>query len=1053
MKLSKIPFRVSAAVLLLLTAASFTLGAQEKITVTGVVSDPDGVSVIAASVSLPNTKTITITDADGKYSIVVPPDGTLLFSCLGMVDKEVRVNGRSKIDVTMEFDRTAIEESVVVGYGTQKRGSITGSVSAVKGQEMVKTRSENPQNMVTGRIAGVRVWQKSAEPGSYNDVMDIRGMGTPLVVIDGVPRSMGEFQRLNANDIADISVLKDASAAIYGVRAANGVILITTKKGSEGDAKISYNGSYTVQMPSSMPQLCDAFETMTLYNENAMNNVDGGSKVYTENDFEAYRNGTRRTTDWNSLIFSKMAPQTQHDLSISGGTDKTSYFVSLGYFYQEGFFKSRDLNYDKFNLHSNLNATLLDGLTFNLVIDGISDEQNNPYSGSVDIIRNYWRQGVLFPAYADEAGTMLNYEGLDLEENTVAKMTSDISGYRKYREKYLQTSGTLQYDFGSHSDLLEGLKARAMFGFDYHMSNNESYRKEYYQYAYDQTTGTYSQKLYSSSSPSQLRREFYEKKQYLGQATLTYDRTFDGLHTVGAMFGAEYQRNDGDNFYAQRDLAFSMPYLFAGISENQISGMNSGIGDLYDEINAALIGRLNYSYADRYLIEAQFRYDGSSKFATGHQWGFFPSVSAGWRVSEEPFMKNTEWLSFVNLLKLRASYGVLGDDGDQEYDWAMGYTYPATGENPDNGYNTGYCPGYIFGDKFIFGVTPLALPNQNTTWFTSTTMDLGVDFEAWNGLLGFTFDYYERYREGMFARKSGSLPTVVGATAPRENLDSDKTMGIDLELNHRNKVGEFFYAIKGIVTLTRREYLTASENGPYANSYDKWRNDNLNNRYQGVQFGYEGDGRYLSWEEIWNETLYSERDVLPGDYKYQDWNGDGEINSLDEHPYAYDQTPWMNFSLNFQMNWRNFDLSMLFQGSALGSMQYQEPLYSIWGKNGGGALKQYLDRWHPTDSDADPYDPATEWVTGYYGYTGHYPYENSSFNRVSTAYLRLKSVEIGYTLPKSDRFNVGMRIYANAYNMLTLTGVKFVDPEHPDDDMGRLYPLSKTVTMGVSFSF
>ena len=204
--------------------------------------------------------------------------------------------------------------------------------------------------------------------------------------------------------------------------------------------------------------------------------------------------------------------------------------------------------------------------------------------------------------------------------------------------------------------------------------------------------------------------------------------------------------------------------------------MDSGSGTLYDTINAALIGRLNYSYSDRYLIEAQFRHDGSSKFAKGHQWGFFPSVSAGWRVSEENFIKDNEALNWISQLKLRASYGVLGDDGDQEYDWAMGYTYPATGENEAGGFSTGYAPGWIFDNSFILGVSPLALPNLNTTWFTSKTMDLGFDFEAWNGLLGISYDYYERYREGMFARKSGSLPTVVGATAPRENLDSDKHM-------------------------------------------------------------------------------------------------------------------------------------------------------------------------------------------------------------------------------------------------------------------------------------
>ncbi len=244
------------------------------------------------------------------------------------------------------------------------------------------------------------------------------------------------------------------------------------------------------------------------------------------------------------------------------------------------------------------------------------------------------------------------------------------------------------------------------------------------------------------------------------------------------------------------------------------------------------------------------------------------------------------------------------------------------------------------------------------------------------------------------------------------------------------------------------------DKGPWGNSYDQWRNDNLNNRYQGVQFGFEAAGRFENWNDIWSYPLYKERDVLPGDYKYLDWNGDGEINDLDEHPIAYDQTPWMNFSLSYDCSYRNFDMNLLFQGSALGSMEYKEPLYSIWGSNGGGTLVQYLDRWHPVDPLADPYDPETEWVSGYYGFTGHYPRSNSEFNRVSTAYLRLKSIEFGYTLPKVNILpSMNLRVFANAYNLFTITGVKFVDPEHPDDDLGRMYPLSKTYTLGVSVKF
>ena len=1024
----------------------------QGIMVKGKVVDQHNEPVIGATVGVDKGKAKTVTDIDGNYTLQVPANAQIVVNYIGMKPVTQNVGGRRELNFVLQDDVSQIQDVVVVGYGTQKRGSITGSVAAVKGDEMIRTKNENPQNMLTGRVAGVRVWQKSSEPGSYNNNFDVRGMGTPLVIIDGVPRDMSDFQRMNADDIQDISVLKDASASIYGLRSANGVVLVTTKKGQAGQTKFSYNGSYTIQSPKSMPKLLDAYKTMTLYNERNLNNVNGGSKIYTDEMFDEFRNGTRRETDWNNLIFAKTSPQTNHNITVSGGNDKTQYFVSFGAFYQEGFFKSGDLNYHKYNITSNLTTEVYRGLKLSLNINAMSDKQNNPYCTSTDIIRNYWRQGVLFPAYADEAGTMLNYDGLDLEENTVAKMTADISGYRRYKQSQVLTSGIFEYDFGTLTNVLKGLKAKVMFSYDYHLNNNTIYRKQYYQYAYDPATQTYKQKLYASSAPSNLRREHYDTQQFLSQYTLSYNRDF-GPHSVAAVVGMETQRRTGDNFYAMRNLAFSSPYLFNGVEEGQVA--NSATGGIYSANYNAFIGRLNYSFAQRYLIEGQFRYDGSSKFAKGHRWGFFPSVSLGWVVSEEPWFKNIEFLKGIDRLKLRASYGEMGDDSGANYDWVAGYTYPSTSGNSEKGYYNQYAPGFIFGSQFVYAATPMAIPNELISWYKAKTFNVGVDFNTNNQLFGFSLDYFSRKMTGLYVYRNSEFPTVIGANPPRENANSSRNFGMELELRHHNRIGrDFVYNVKGIVTITRQKYLTAIQNGPYANAYDQWRHDNLNNRYQGVQFGYEGNGRYQNWDEIWNETLYHEKGLLPGDYKYLDWNGDGEINSQDEHPYAFDQTPWMNYSLSVDCAYKGFDFSMLWQGSALGSMSYEEPLYSIWGQNGGGALEQYWDRWHPADENADPYDPNIEWVKGYYAYTGHYPSANSTFNRVSTAYLRLKQIELGYTLPKWKAFpSLNLRVYANAYNLFTITGVKFVDPEHPSDDLGRLYPLNRTYTFGVQVSF
>lgn len=1024
----------------------------QGIMVKGKVVDQHNEPVIGATVGVDKGKAKTVTDIDGNFTLQVPANAQIVVNYIGMKPATQNVGGRREINFVLQDDVNQLADVVVVGYGTQKRGSITGSVAAVKGDEMVRTKNENPQNMLTGRVAGVRVWQKSSEPGSYNNNFDVRGMGTPLVIIDGVPRDMSDFQRMNADDIQDISVLKDASASIYGLRSANGVVLVTTKKGQAGQTKFSYNGSYTIQSPKSMPKLLDAYKTMTLYNERNLNNVNGGSKIYTDEMFDEFRNGTRRETDWNNLIFAKTSPQTNHNITVSGGNDKTQYFVSFGAFYQEGFFKSGDLNYHKYNITSNLTTEVYRGLKLSLNINAMTDKQNNPYCTSTDIIRNYWRQGVLFPAYADEAGTMLNYDGLDLEENTVAKMTADISGYRRYKQSQVLTSGIFEYDFGTLTNVLKGLKAKVMFSYDYHLNNNTIYRKQYYQYAYDPATQTYKQKLYASSAPSNLRREHYDTQQFLSQYTLSYNRDF-GPHSIAAVVGMETQRRTGDNFYAMRNLAFSSPYLFNGVEEGQVA--NSATGGIYSANYNAFIGRLNYSFAQRYLIEGQFRYDGSSKFAKGHRWGFFPSVSLGWVVSEEPWFKNIEFLKGVDQLKLRASYGEMGDDSGANYDWVAGYTYPSTSGNSEKGYYNQYAPGFIFGSQFVYAATPMAIPNELISWYKAKTFNVGVDFDTNNKLFGFSLDYFSRKMTGLYEYRTSVFPTVIGAKPPRENANSSRNFGMELELRHHNRIGRnFVYNVKGIVTITRQKYLTAIQNGPYANAYDQWRNDHLNNRYQGVQFGYEGNGRYQNWDEIWNETLYHEKNLLPGDYKYLDWNGDGEINSQDEHPYAFDQTPWMNYSLSIDCAYKGFDFSMLWQGSALGSMSYEEPLYSIWGQNGGGALEQYWDRWHPADENADPYDPNTKWVKGYYAYTGHYPSANSTFNRVSTAYLRLKQIELGYTLPKWKAFpSLNLRVYANAYNLFTITGVKFVDPEHPSDDLGRLYPLNRTYTFGVQVSF
>ncbi|WP_423130208.1 SusC/RagA family TonB-linked outer membrane protein [Gaoshiqia sp. Z1-71] len=1024
------------------TADANKINTQQERTISGKVTDSQGIQLPGVTIIIKGTGQGSITGADGSYSLTnVPLGSTLVFTFIGMKTQEIKLAGETRINVVMQEETIGIEEVVAVGYGVQKKATLTGAVSAVKGEDIVSTKNENAQNMLTGKISGVRVTQKTAEPGSFNNNFDIRAMGSPLIIIDGIPRTNDDFQRLDPNDIDNMSVLKDASAAIYGVRAANGVVLVTTKKGTNNRVELNYSGSFTWQIPSGLPATVDAMEYMTLRNEQAMHNINGGSPIFNDQQFEDYRTGVKQSVDWYPLVFADYAPQTMHNLNATGGNDKTTYYAGLGYQYQEGFFKSSDLNYTKYNVRSNITTKITDRLTFDLNLNLVMDEQDRPYQDSWWIIRGFWRQGAHIPAYANNDPTK-PYHGLIEGDNPISFMDKDIVGYKEYNKKWIQSAASLKYDIPG----IKGLYVKGLFSYDYFVSSSNLFQKEYVQYRYDEASDTYSK--YTRQSPNRIRRESYFKTQLLSQASLNYDGTFN-RHKVGSVLIWEAQKRTSDNFFAQRDLVLPLPYIFAGVAEGQLATMNSGADALYENANLALAGRLNYSFSDKYLAEVLFRYDGSSKFAEGSQWGFFPAASVGWRISEEGFFKNASALSFISQLKVRSSYGKTGDDGASSYQFISGYNYPSSTDRRN------FTGGYVFNGSFNASADNKGIPNPFITWYTAKTFDLGTDFEGWDGLLGISFDYFSRKREGLLATRSGGIPTVVGAGLPQENLNGDRTYGFELEVSHRNRIKDFRYNMKGMVSLARVKRLYV-ERGAIGSSWNNWKN-NQNDRLQGVHSGLQGNGQYQSWEEIWSNPTYIGRGTLPGDYKYEDWNGDGEINGNDVHPIRYNQYPWMNFSMIFDASYKGFDLNFLLQGSAMSSLVYGEQLREpMWGSGNSGAMEQFMDRWHPADPKADPYDPATQWIPGHFAYTGSLPDVNSSFNVENGAYLRLKSVELGYTLPSQWIMKSGiknLRFYVNTYNLFTITKVKFVDPEHPNDTYGYLYPLNKTVSVGLNVKF
>lgn len=1019
---------------------SVSLSAQTT-QIKGLVYDDKGEAIIGASVLVQGTTNGAITNLDGEFSLNASTNATLKVSYIGYVSQDVALKGRTSLKVILKEDSKTLEEVVVVGYGTQKKATLTGAVSAVNSEDIISTKNENAQNMLTGKIAGLRVVQKSSEPGAFNNDFDIRGLGAPLVIIDGVPRD--NLNRIDPNDIESLSVLKDASAAIYGVRAANGVVLITTKKGKADTFELNYSGNLGFQMPSGLPKVIDAVGWMTLWNEKRMHDVNGGTLRFTDKDFEPYLNGTKTSTDWYKAAIRDLSPQTQHNISATGGNEKTRFFMSAGYQYQEGIFKQGDFNYDRFNLRSNVSSQLTKYLKVDLNVSAIMDTQNRPSSDADQIIRSIWRSSPIQPIYANDNPEYLQH-GLVDGSNPVALISKDLTGYNQWNKKWFQSSIAVTYDVPH----VKGLQAKGMFSYDFNMEDNKKYQKQYELYRYDAASDTYATNV--MNNPSKLTREYYKKDVMLYQVSLNYNRTFASKHNVSALMLLEGSKRTGDNFYALRELGLDLDQLFAGNSTNQVGSMSTDKNALYEKANLGLVGKFGYDYMSKYLAEVSFRYDGSSMFGPGNQWGFFPATSLGWRFSEENFWKESP-LSFINNAKLRASYGKMGDDGAASYQFITGYLYPANGDaNKLPG-------GHIFDGTFVNASQNKGIPNRDITWYVAKTFDVGIDLEAWNGLLGLSADYFRRDRSGLLATRASSLPGEVGANLPEENLNSDLTQGVELELTHRNRIGkDFSYSAKGLFSMTRIR-LKHQERAESGNSYENWRN-NKTDRNKGIWWGYGTDGRYGSYADIANSYIYASRDRLPGDYLYEDWDGDGQITDHDRYPIAMrDDGPLMNFSLDLSAQYKGFDLSVLFQGAAAIYCAYGEQLREpLWGSDQSSAMEQFMDRWHPEDATADPYNPNTKWISGHYAYTGSLPEFDSFFSINNAAYLRMKSIELGYTLPAMLTTKVGiknMRVYLNGYNLLTITKLRNVDPEHTNNGEGYNYPLNKTFSVGLNIKF
>lgn len=999
----------------------------QKLSVSGTVRSQSGESLTGVTVKIQGTTIGIITDISGNYSLQnVPSNATLVFSFVGMLTQEIGLNGRKKLDVVLAESAVGLEEVVVVGYGTAKKINLTGAFASVTSKELKSIPTTNIVTGLAGILPALRVTQKTGEPGAYNTTYDIRGFGSPLIVIDGLVSSSTTFVRLNPNEIEQLTIVKDASAAVYGIQAANGVILVTTKKGDIGKPKITYSGSFEVQKLGEILPVGDALTFGTLVTENDLN--QGKAPTYSAADLENFRNGTIPSTNWRAAVANDMTYQTNHNVSISGGNDRIKYFTSMGYLSEMGLWKSGDLNYKKYNIRTSVTGKISENLEAQVNLGGVLDPKNEPMMGVGNALFSIGLQNPATPIYANNNPQYL-YAAVS-GEHPIGLTYANVGGYTRTRNQNIQGSFQLNYK----AAFIPGLSAKLLFGFDKQDNFQRQWRQQFQMYTYDKVSDIYTNAS-TLNSPSNLYEAYSNilRTTLLGQ--LNYEKKILEKHNVKATLAFEERHDNNDNFNAKKEFTINIDQFAAGIAANQT------VGGSYpsENDNQNVIGRFNYDYVSRYLFEFGFNYSGSSKFPVGKRWGFFPYSSVGWRISEENFFKNA--FPIITNLKIRGSYGVMGDDAASSFQFVPGYSYPSG--------------NYVFGTSLVPGLGFRALPNMDITWFTVTSKNIAIDLSLKNNLLYGQLDLFQRDRSGLLATRLLTIPGTVGAAMSQENLNADMRRGFEALLGHAQTIGDLRYDISANVTYTRG-MPTKVERAQDVNSYLNWRNNPVN-RWDNILWGYKYIGQFQSVDEALNSPIQDGKGnatYRPGDLKYEDVNKDGIIDNLDIVPIGRGVTRDMNFGLNARLNYKQFDFNILFQGAAYANYSYNGALQTplLLGRN---TLNVFLDRWH----HADLFDVKSAWIPGKFPSTFTPTTTNTNasiFWNPDASYLRLKQVEIGYTIKKSllTKFGVdNFRIYLSGFNLLTWTKITYVDPELDSGNWNSNYPITNIYNIGINLTF
>lgn len=1009
-----------------------------QIKVKGKITDIQGNGVPAVSVTLKDSKIGVFADNDGRYEITIPREiikPILNFSFMGYQPLTEVVGTRTNIDVVLLEDVSSLEEVVVVGYGTQRKGSITGAVSSISGKDLVRAPVADITNSLAGRLPGIRSVNRSGQPGYSGSELDVRGFGNALVIVDGIP---GGFSQLDPNEIESISVLKDASAAVYGVRAANGVILVTTKKGKSGITRINFTLNTGWQTPTKYPNLVNAGEFAELIDENAMNvafvNNTEPKPIYGKEEVEKWKNEVdpeHKSTDWYDEAFRKYAPQQQYNVNISGGKDSLKYFASVGYFNQGSMWRTGHTKFDRYNFRVNVDAKIKAGLSTSIMVSGRQENRENPNTDVGTIMSAVLRN---FPTYSPYVNGNKEYLAVtnQAHQHPLVLINKDLNGYNRQRNNVFDGTAILKYD----APFLKGLSAKAMYSHRITDINSKVFRKKYELYKFDEQEKKYVVS-YTGNDPSHLSQRSWDNNFAVFQGSIAYKNTFFAKHEVEGLLLMETRETLNSSFNASREfLIDALDELFAGVDKNK-----NNDGSSSEDANIGYVGQFNYAYDKKYLLQFSFRYDGSAKFPKDSRWGFFPAISGGWVISRENFIRENIIGDIITNLKLRASWGRLGDDQASSFQHLTGYNYPSG--------------NYIFGEDLTSALVSKGLANTKITWYTSDLTNIGLEFSLWKGLLSGEVDFFYRKRDGLLASRVASLPGTFGASLPQENLEGDSDRGYELVLNHQKSFSNgLVYRISANISQTRSKWRHTEQAAPI-HQYDNWKN-NRNDRMKNRWWGYEAIGQFQSMSEIASSPEQDgkgNKTLLPGDIKYLDLNNDGVIDGNDQKVIGRGQKPEVMLGFDFSIAWKGVDIGLFFQGATRFNAYFDNEMQSPF-FNGASSLSAFTDRWHRTD----PYDLHSTWIPGKYPSTRESGSDSnkkfSSFWMQNASYLRLKDVQVGYTFPSKWMKKIGieyLRIFASGYNVFTITKLELLDPEAPTG-RGLYYPQQKIFTFGVNLT-